>query len=87
MKIEFITKKDLEDFKKELMGVVKSYRNEEEPKKWLRSKEVRKMLGISPGTLQNMRIQGNIPFSKIGGTLFYDYGEIDKILNENKIVN
>ncbi len=87
MKIDFISKQDLEEFKKELIDIVKSYRSEEGPKKWLRSKEVRKMLGISPGTLQNMRIQGNIPFSKIGGTLFYDSGEIDKILNENKIVN
>ena len=54
------------------------------PKKWLRSKEVRKMLNISSGTLQNMRIQGHIPFTKLGGTLFYDYDKINNILNENK---
>jgi hypothetical protein len=42
------------------------------------------MLGISPGTLQNMRINGTIPFTKMGGILFYDSGEIQKILESNK---
>jgi hypothetical protein len=42
------------------------------------------MLGISPGTLQNMRVNGTLPFTKMGGILFYDSAEIQKILESNK---
>ena len=87
MKVEFITKADLEQFKNEISENLTTSIKDLQPKKWLRSKEVRQMLGISPGTLQNMRIQGHIPFTKLGGTLFYDSNEIDKILNDNKHLN
>jgi len=87
MKIEFITKQDLQEFKTQITQSIASLNTDMKPKKWLRSKEVRKMLNISPGTLQNLRIHGHIPFTKLGGTLFYDSNEIDKILNDNKIVN
>ena len=87
MKIEFITKQDLQEFKTEIAQSIASLNTDMKHKKWLRSKEVRKMLNISPGTLQNMRIQGHIPFTKLGGTLFYNSNEIDKILNDNKVTN
>jgi len=87
MKLEVITKQDLEQLKSEITDTLTSLISGNKSKQWLRSKEVREMLGISPGTLQNMRIQGHIPFTKLGGTLFYDSNEIDKILNDNKIVN
>ncbi|MEL4457372.1 helix-turn-helix domain-containing protein [Lutimonas vermicola] len=87
MKVEFITKADLIEFKEEISESLTTSIKEFKPKKWLRSKEVRKMLGISPGTLQNFRINGLIPHTKIGGTLFYDYDEIIKVLKENKSVN
>jgi hypothetical protein len=35
-------------------------------KKWLKSNEVRKLLKISPGTLQNLRINGTLSFTRIG---------------------
>jgi len=82
MQVEFITKQDLETFKSEITDIITSSNQETKTKKWLRSKEVLKMLGISTGTLQNMRIHGHIPFTKLGGTLFYDYDLIINILNE-----
>lgn len=85
MNIELVNRNELLEWKNEIIKEVTSVNQNHTPKKWLRSKEVRKILGnISPGTLQNMRIQGHIPFSKIGGTLLYDYDEITKILQENK---
>ena len=87
MEIEFITKKDLETFKNEIIKEIASKNQSQTTKKWLRSAEVRKMFGISPGTLQNMRIHGHIPFTKIGGTLFYNHDEILEILNNNKSNN
>ena len=52
-------------------------------KKWLKSSEVRKLLGISTGTLQNLRINGLLSYSKVGGIMFYDYEEIQKLLQGN----
>jgi len=55
-------------------------------KKWLKSKDVRKLLGnISPGKLQEMRIKKEIPFTKLGSTYFYDYDEVVKVLKSNEI--
>lgn len=41
-------------------------------------------LDISPGTLQNFRINETIPFSKLGGIIYYDEEEINEILLKNK---
>jgi len=45
---------------------------------------VKKLLGISPGTLQNLRINGTLPFTKIGGVILYDYEDIQKMLSNHK---
>ena len=89
MPSEIITTDDLREFKTELLTEFKKMLKEHQgqpSKKWLKSYEVRKMLGISPGTLQNMRINGTIPFTKMGGILFYDSEDIRKILENNKNV-
>lgn len=52
--------------------------------KWLRSKDVREMLGISDSTLQTMRIKGTIPAYKLGPTWFYREDEILETLFANK---
>ncbi len=49
-------------------------------KEWLRSSEVRKLLGISHGTLQNLRIKNILPHRKIGGLMYYKYQDILKLL-------
>jgi len=85
MASEIITTDDLREFKIELFSELKKLFNENQlTKKWLKSREVRKMLGISPGTLQNMRINGTLPFTRMGGILFYDSNDIQKILESNK---
>ncbi|KQT35592.1 transcriptional regulator [Chryseobacterium sp. Leaf405] len=52
-----------------------------EQKLWLRSSEVKELLKISTGTLQNLRVNGNISFTRVGGTLYYNYKDIEKMLN------
>ena len=54
-------------------------------KKWLKTTEVLELLKISPGTLQNFRTNGTLPFSKIGGIIYYDAQDIQQILTDNKI--
>ena len=85
-----LTTEDLQEFKKELLQEMKSIfssANAGNSKKWLKSTEVRKLLGISPGTLQNLRINGTLPYSKIGGVIYYDYEEIQHILTQNRVDN
>lgn len=87
MPSEILTTDDLHEFKIELFDELKKLFKENQglpSKKWLRSGEVRKLLGISPGTLQNTRVNGTLPFTKMGGVLYYDAQDIYKILEENK---
>ena len=85
-----ITTEDLMEFKLELLEDIKQLlqnQNGHPAKKWLKSPEVRELLGISPGTLQNLRINGTLPYTKIGGVLYYDYQEIIEVLEKNRIHN
>lgn len=86
MSLEILTKADLEKFKSELLSNIKELLNADgtPQKKWLKSSEVRKILKISPGTLQNLRINGHLPYTKIGGTMFYAYEDILAMLEDNK---
>jgi len=89
MSIEILTKEDLNRFKIELIAEFERILETKQQikKKWLRSKEVEKMLNISPATLQNYRISGAIKFSKVGSTYYYDLDAINKILDKNAILN
>ncbi len=88
MAVNIITPEDLSDFKDELLDNIKemiTHQSGIKPKKWLKSPEVRELLSISAGTLQNLRINGTLPYTKIGGVIYYDYDEILKILDENSV--
>lgn len=80
---QIVTTGDLELFRKNLVEELKLILQSGLPsseKKWLRSSEVRKLLGISPGTLQNFRIKNLLPYKKIGGMVFYKYEDLEKLL-------
>ncbi|MCB0447992.1 MAG: helix-turn-helix domain-containing protein [Gelidibacter sp.] len=90
MAATIITTEDLREFKMELLDDIKKLLNNQSgqvTKKWLKSPEVRDLLGISPGTLQNLRINGTLPYTKVGGVLYYDYKEIMQVLEKNRIHN
>ena len=83
---QLLTIGDLHDFKSELFSEIKNLiqeKNGQSAKQWLRSSEVRKMLGVSPGTLQNLRVNGTLNYTKVGGIVFYKYEEIIKLLESN----
>ncbi len=86
MSIDLLTKQDWAIFKVELLSEIKTMLapSKQEEKQWLKSYEVRELLGISPGTLQNMRISGLLTYSKVGGLLFYSYADILKLMEGNK---
>ncbi len=90
MPTTIVTTEDLMEFKAELLEEIKKLLNDRSgsgsgSKKWIKSTEVMKMLQISPGTLQNFRINGNLPFTRMGGSIYYDADEINKILVGNRI--
>jgi hypothetical protein len=88
---DLITKQDLEQFKVELFAELKKLSicpaSEQKEKKWLKSVEVRKLLQISAGTLQNLRINGSIAYTKVGSLLYYKQDDIIRLLEENTIKN
>lgn len=90
MAANIITPEDLQQFKLDLLDNIKnmiSHNNTSNSKKWLKSPEIKKLLGISSGTLQNLRINGTLPYTKMGGAIYYDYDEIIRILDQNRIHN
>ncbi|MGC4041915.1 MAG: helix-turn-helix domain-containing protein [Flavobacterium sp.] len=87
MAIEVITREDLAEFRLLLLNDLKElFGNQpQQAKQWLKSKEVRKLLNISPGTLQTLRINKTLSYTKIGGIIYYAQKDIDKILDDNKV--
>jgi Mn-dependent DtxR family transcriptional regulator len=84
---QLITREDLNEFRSLLLNDLKEIiqTKPQQTKQWLKSKEVRKLLNISPGTLQNLRINGTLTYTKVGGIMYYDNGDIEKLLNGNKV--
>lgn len=80
---QVVTKKDLLNFGNALIHELKSGTAEKEQQpQWLKSSEVRKLLKISPGTLQNLRINGTLNYNRIGGILYYKYEDLKSMLDK-----
>ena len=85
---ELASRTDVLDAKREILAYLdEALKLCSATKKWLKSKEVMEMLGISATGLQNLRINGTIPYTKLGGTILYDQEEINSILLTNKTNN
>lgn len=81
---EIVTKEDLQLFRVQLLQDLKqvlAQQGKPVMKKWLKSGEVRKMLSLSAGKLQNLRITGKLRFSKVGNILYYRFEDIEKLLS------
>lgn len=91
MAMEILTSEDLQRFKAELLEELRILFEENlkphETKKWLKTPEVLRILKLSPSTLQTLRLNGTIPYTKIGCSLYYDNQDILKILTDNKTTN
>ncbi len=90
MPTSIITTDDLRDFRMELLEDIKKLlakHSNGNLKKYLKSSEVMSLLQISPGTLQNLRINGTLPYTKMGGIIFYEADEIQKVMISNRIHN
>lgn len=77
---DLITKKDLLDFKNEIINYISSLSNPNDSnKQWLRTKEALNYLKISSGTLQNLKVSGKLPYKKVGGTVYYSLNDLETL--------
>jgi Helix-turn-helix domain len=84
MEMDLMTRADLELFRVQLLADIKALLVEvpkTDRKPWLKGSEVRKLLGISAGSLQNLRITGRLKSSKVGGIHYYRYEDIERMIN------
>lgn len=84
---QLVTVDDLEKFRVKLMMDIKMMLEGhfgKSAKRWLKSEEVRQLLKISKGTLYSLRANGKIPFTRVGGLIFYDTLEIERVLQNSK---
>ena len=90
MPTSIITTDDLREFKMELLDDIKDLLAKQATgklKKYLKSSEVMDMLQVSPNTLQNLRINGTLPYSKVGGIIYYDTEDIQKAMSQSRVDN
>ncbi len=85
--MEIVTKKDLqafrEDLKSDLSQILETKCNSSHSSQfdWLRSKAIRRMMDISPATLQNLRISQRIRHKKVMGSYYYYKPDLLKLFN------
>ena len=85
---QLITVDDLTQFKKQFLSELLTALKAQSgiiPKKWMKSHEVRRLLKISPGTLQTLKMSGIIPYTKVGGLHYYDHDDIQYLLESGKV--
>lgn len=82
MKVELITKDDLEQFRQSMLQDLKLLltKRTEEPQKFLKSYQVKNMLKISGGTLHTLRANGTLKFTRIGHIIYYNYEDIMQLM-------
>ncbi len=87
---KIITTDDLMEFKLNLLEELKELLSKHSTgtlRRYMRSVEVMEFLQISTGTLQNMRINGTLPYIKIGGTIYYDTEDIQRVMKQYRVDN
>lgn len=85
MTVNILTKEDLLLFQDELLSKIEGILNKSTvpTKKWLKTDEVKEVLRVSASTLQTLRINGTLTYTKLGGIIYYDYEHIENVLKKN----
>ena len=92
MPANILTTDDLREFKLELLQEFKDLlfsansARINSTKRFLKTSEVLELLDLSPTSLQNLRNARVLPYSKINGTIFYDWNDIVQLIESNKKV-
>ena len=81
---ELLTVGELYDLEERLYKKIIDFLEKTQPQKWIRTSELKDILGISDSSIQSLRNAGKLPYSKIGGSYYYNYEEVIGLLEENK---
>ncbi len=87
MPIQVVTPADLNGLKEELIAEFGKLLKEQSGAlndQWIKSAEVMRILHISRGTLQHLRKSRVLPFTKIGGTIYYERIDVIGLLKAGK---
>ena len=89
MPAEILTTDDLREFKMEIISEIKKIlsdhnANKTQVKRFLKSNDLQELLDLSPASLQNLRNSRVLPYTKIGGTFFYDWEDVVQLMNKFK---
>ena len=87
MAAEIITKEDLHQFRIQLLADLKEIivsSRQVNPKPWLKSSEVKKLLGVGDSKLQMLRTSGKLASTKLGGVRYFKFEDIKKMLETEK---
>ena len=49
---------------------------------WLKSRSARKLMDMSPGSLQNLRVTGKVRFKKVLGSYYYNKTDLMNLVSE-----
>jgi len=86
---EIVTKEDLRQFGLLLLDKIQavfkdkdSGRIETLEPEWIRSKSVRKLLDISAGSVQNLRMTQKVRFKKVLGSYYYNKKDLLKLFKD-----
>lgn len=87
---EIVTVEHLMEFKEDILREIRLLfersPKQQTQKKWIKSADLRKMLGISAGKLHALRENGTLPHVRLGSNIYYDMAEVEKML-EKHIIN
>jgi len=82
MATRIATLEDLQNFKDEILAEIRSNAKPlVENKRWIRNNELQDILGISASSIQNLRNNGTIPYTKLSGVIYYDVEQINELLS------
>lgn len=57
----------------------------EPPKPWLSNREAQEFLDLSKPTMQRYRDSGKLPYSKLGGNIYYRREDLLRVLEEHRV--
>ncbi|WP_163399693.1 DNA-binding protein [Flavobacterium fluviatile] len=85
---EILTKEDLRQFGLLLLDSMRTIiqenneKNQSSQSEWIKSKAVRKLLDISAGSVQNLRMTRKVRFKKVLGSYYYNKEDLLKLFKD-----
>ena len=75
---------DFDKFQKQMMNDISALIENTSAPIWLKTADAEKYLSCNQSTLLNLRNQGVLPSYKLGGTIYYNRLDIDRIIEQSK---